>query len=140
MTERATVGTRLWRGARRRCAVCGGGDLFDGWFAMKPTCPTCGIRFQREEGFFASALFVNFAITEVVLFVFIAVAFFATLPDPPIAELAAIAVAISVVVPIAAYPVGKTIWFAVHVAMQPLEPEEEAAAAAVRFERGDARR
>src|SRR5687767_7391317 len=103
---------------------------------MKDTCPTCGVRFEREEGFFASALFVNFAITEVVLFVFIATAFFATLPDPPIAALIAVAIAISVVVPIVFYPFGKTIWFAIHVAMQPLEPREEAEAAAVRFERG----
>src|SRR5688500_5823368 len=114
MTPVPTLGTRLRRGARKRCAVCGGDDLFEGWFKLRERCPTCGVRFEREEGFFVSALFVNFAITEVVLFAFIAVSFFATLPDPPIGKLIAIAVVLSIVVPIAFYPWGKTLWFAIH--------------------------
>ena len=39
--------------------------------------------------------------------------------------------------PVLLYPFSKTLWFAIHVAMEPLEPEEEAEAAATRFERGD---
>ena len=137
MTRPPTAGARLRRGLTRRCAACGGGNLFDGWYRMRSHCPTCGVRFQREEGFFASAVFVNLAITEVLLFVWIAVGFLATLPEPPVLPLVAGAVAICVVVPLVFYPFSKTIWFAVHLAMQPLDPDEEAEAAAVRFERGD---
>ena len=44
----------------------------------------------------------------------------------------------AVVVPVAIYPACRTLWTAVHLGMQPLEPEEQADAAAFRFERGDA--
>lgn len=133
-----TVGTRLRRGLAKRCAVCGGGDLFDGWFRMKDSCPTCAIRFSREEGFFGGALFVNFALTEVVMFVWLAAVLVVTIPEPNVAWLVGGSVAVAIVVPLLAYPFSKTIWFAIHVAMQPLDPDEEADAAARRFERGDA--
>jgi hypothetical protein len=45
-----------------------------------------------------------------------------------------------VLAPIVFYPWGKTVWFAIHLSMQPLEPHEQADAAAARFERGDAHR
>ncbi len=31
---------------------------------MHERCPTCGMRFAREEGFFTGAYLINFAITE----------------------------------------------------------------------------
>jgi uncharacterized protein (DUF983 family) len=117
--------------------VCGGGGLFDGWFRMRATCPACGVTFEREPGFFAGALFVNLAFTEILMFLWLAGVLFATIPHPRVAPLVAGAVAICLTVPIAAYPFAKTVWFAIHVAMQPLDPREEAARAAVRFERGD---
>jgi uncharacterized protein (DUF983 family) len=128
----------LWRGLRKRCAACGGGKLFDGWFRMKEHCPTCATKFEREEGFFVGALFVNFAITEVVMFTYIAVAAIITIPHPDVTVLITGSAVICVVLPVLLYPFSKTIWFAIHVAMQPLDPQEEAEAAAVRFERGDA--
>ena len=134
----ASIGTQLRRGLRRRCAVCGGGDLFDGYYGLKETCPTCAVRFAREEGFFIGALFVSFALTEIVMFTFIAVVLVATMPDVDVRTMIIGSVAISVVVPLVFYPHSKTIWFAIHLAMEPLDPDEEADAAAIRFERGDA--
>ena len=46
----------------KHCPRCGGGHLFDGWFRMKERCPTCGVRFEREPGFFVGAYFINFAV------------------------------------------------------------------------------
>jgi uncharacterized protein (DUF983 family) len=131
------LGTLLWRGLQKRCGVCGGGRTFDSWFRMKPTCPTCGIRFEREAGFFGGALFVNFAFTEIVMFTFLAVATVATLPRPNGRLLILGSVGICIVLPVLLYPFSKTTWFAIHLAMEPLEPDEEAEAAVVRIERGD---
>lgn len=135
---RPRIGTMLRRGLHRRCPSCGTGRLFTGWFAMVDRCPGCGMRFSREEGFFIGALFVNFAVTEAVLFGWLVGAFLLTLPDAPVPSIAAGAAAICIVVPLVVYPFSKTIWAAIHLAMEPLSEAEQAEAAAHRFERGDA--
>jgi hypothetical protein len=36
--------------------------MFRGRFAMNPTCPVCGHRFEREPGFFQGAMYVSYGI------------------------------------------------------------------------------
>ena len=43
----------------QRCPVCLQGKMFAGWFTMNPTCPVCGHRFEREQGFFQGAMYVS---------------------------------------------------------------------------------
>jgi len=105
---------------------------------MAERCLACGTRLEREPGSFLGAYFLNFCVTEVVLGAWIAAAFALTLPDPPMAFILGGSLAICVVVPLVGYPFSKTTWAALHMLMAPLEPEEEADAAAFRFERGDA--
>lgn len=107
---------------------------------MAEHCPGCAMRFEREEGFFLGAYFVNIVITQTAIVAYVSVAFALTLPDAPLAPILAGAVLIAVAVPLLCYPLSKTLWSAVHLLMQPLEPEEQAEAAARRFERGDASR
>ena len=127
-------GTLIRRGVRKRCAICASGHLFDRWFVMKSHCPRCGTKFEREPGFFLGALFVNLALTEVPLFLWLAGATLATIPNPSTRLLIGGSVVVCATVPVVLYPLSKTLWFAIHVAMQPLEPEEEAEAAATIFE------
>ena len=105
---------------------------------MVERCPGCGMRFEREEGFFLGVYFLNITLTQVVLMAYVAIVFVLTLPEAPLAAILAGAAAIAVVVPVALYPACRTLWAAVHLGMQPLEPAEQADAAAFRFERGDA--
>jgi uncharacterized protein (DUF983 family) len=47
MTHRAPhaerpLGPALSNGLRRRCPACGTGALFDGYLAVRPSCPSCG--------------------------------------------------------------------------------------------------
>ena len=130
--------TLLLRALRRRCPACGAGPVFSRWLRMFERCPGCGIRFEREEGFFLGVYFINIFITQLVVIAFIAVAFALTLPDSPTPAILAGALLLAVLVPVVIYPWCRTGWAAVHLAMQPLEPEEEADAAVFRFERGDA--
>lgn len=39
-----------WRALRRKCPVCGIGDIFKSHFKMNPTCPRCGAVFFKNEG------------------------------------------------------------------------------------------
>jgi uncharacterized protein (DUF983 family) len=130
--------TALGRGVRKRCPNCGAPGIFSGWFRMQERCPGCGMKFEREEGFFIGAVFVNLVLAELTLFAFIAIAFALTLPDPPTVAIAAGGIVIAVLLPIATYPYSKSVWAAIHLAMTPLDPDEQADAAAWRFERGDA--
>ncbi|MGH7279746.1 MAG: DUF983 domain-containing protein [Candidatus Rokuibacteriota bacterium] len=46
-----------------RCPRCGDGALFRGWFAMAPECTLCGLTFERAQGYFVGAIYLNYAAT-----------------------------------------------------------------------------
>ncbi len=126
----ATWDVMLKRGLRKRCPRCGGGHLFRSWVRMKERCPHCGFKFEREPGFFIGAYFVNFAVTEGLLFITV-ILFVAVKNNNPDAGLIlplVIAAVIAVVAPIAGYPFARTIWSAIDLAMTPLELDEILAA------------
>jgi uncharacterized protein (DUF983 family) len=105
-----TVSAReaLRRALRLRCPRCGRGVLFDGWFAMRETCDACGLRFEREPGYFVGAIYVNYAVT--------AVACLGTAIGLDLAfglgvwTQVAIAVAIAVLVPVLFFRYARSLW------------------------------
>lgn len=54
-------------GVRLRCPRCGGTRLFRGWFAMTRECALCGLRFERAPGYFVGAIYINYAVTVVIV-------------------------------------------------------------------------
>jgi uncharacterized protein (DUF983 family) len=58
---------RVARIARRalalRCPRCGGTKLFPTWFTMRSDCALCGLRFERAQGYWVGAIYVNYAVT-----------------------------------------------------------------------------
>ena len=59
------AGRALARGFRLRCPRCGLGRLFRGPLAMRHNCPECHLRFEREQGYFVGAIYLNYAATVV---------------------------------------------------------------------------
>lgn len=118
--------TLLRRGLTKRCPRCGGGHLYHGWFRMKERCPTCGMQFEREPGFFIGAYFINFVIAEGFLFVLLMAFVFwkDSHPEAGVALPISVAVFLAVVAPLVFYPFSRTIWSAVDIAMTPLELRE----------------
>jgi uncharacterized protein (DUF983 family) len=51
---------RLASALAGRCPRCRHGRIFRGRLAMHPTCPTCGLRFEREAGYFTGAMYVSY--------------------------------------------------------------------------------
>ena len=45
-----------------RCPGCGRGELFETLLRMRRSCPDCGLRFEREPGYFVGAMFVSYAL------------------------------------------------------------------------------
>ena len=52
---------------RMRCPVCGLGRIYDSGKKMNPTCPQCGIRFEREPGYFMGALYVSYGLAVFIM-------------------------------------------------------------------------
>ncbi len=71
------------RAVRLRCPRCGGTPLFAGvppspepvgllrqarrpfvgWFVMESQCLLCGLRYERAQGYFVGAIYINYAVT-----------------------------------------------------------------------------
>jgi len=50
-------------GLRLKCPRCGVGSLYAKPFRMSPTCAQCGLKFEREQGYFVGAIYINYAAT-----------------------------------------------------------------------------
>jgi len=57
------LGRALDRAVRLRCPRCGRSPLFTGWFTMHERCAVCGLVYEREQGYFVGAIYVNYAVT-----------------------------------------------------------------------------
>ena len=57
----------LARAARLSCPRCGGTRLFPSWFTMARSCALCGLVFERAQGYFVGAIYVNYAVTTLVV-------------------------------------------------------------------------
>lgn len=53
----------LASGLRLRCPRCGAGSLFRKPFSMHENCQNCGLKFEREQGYFVGAIYINYAAT-----------------------------------------------------------------------------
>lgn len=56
----------MLRGLRVRCPNCGVGIIFNGLFKFNPTCPQCGVRYERLSGESIGSVYINLAVTEVI--------------------------------------------------------------------------
>ncbi len=114
------------RGVVRHCARCGGGHLFSSWFHLRERCPTCGMRFEREEGFWLGGYVINFATGEGALLVLLAVliGYEANGVHVHAWPFVVIGLLIAVGGPALTFPYSRTVWSALDLIMRPLTPEE----------------
>src|SRR5262249_37395523 len=61
------LSARFWKLVGRalcwKCPVCGEGNLFRGWLTMHDHCSHCGLKFEREPGFFLGSIYFNYGLT-----------------------------------------------------------------------------
>jgi uncharacterized protein (DUF983 family) len=53
----------LGRGVRLKCPRCGVGALYAKPFRMHVRCAHCDLKFEREQGYFVGAIYINYAAT-----------------------------------------------------------------------------
>jgi uncharacterized protein (DUF983 family) len=51
------------RALRLRCPRCGRAPLFRGWFTMNLLCAVCDLTFERAQGYWVGAIYVNYGVT-----------------------------------------------------------------------------
>jgi hypothetical protein len=91
---------------------------------MVERCPGCGLRFEREEGYWVGAVIVNFAVTEMAFAVVFAAGLAISWPDVPWGWLTVVAVAVNALVPLIFYPFSKTIWIALDVLLHRMDRQD----------------
>ncbi len=57
----------LGRTLRLRCPRCGEGKLFSSWFRMPRECEACGLKFEREPGYFLGSIYFNYGATALIV-------------------------------------------------------------------------
>jgi len=115
------------------CPLCGSRRTFiRRWFGRYERCRSCGIRWNREQGFELGSVGLNFLFTFFTLAVGMVVAFVATSPDFPVFAMTIGFMSAAIVLPLFFYPFTNTLWLAVDLlAHKPDEAELADAAAAI---------
>jgi uncharacterized protein (DUF983 family) len=132
MVDQARPGRMVARGMVRHCPRCGTGHLFTSWFRLRERCPGCGLRFEREEGFWLGGYVINFATGEAGILVLLAVLIGLLANHQPVNAVmfVAIGVVLATVGPVVTFPFSRTTWSAIDLIMRPLSPEERVEAQA----------
>jgi uncharacterized protein (DUF983 family) len=112
----------LLRGLRKRCPRCGYRRIFDGFFRLKARCPSCDLRFEKEEGGFLGAMALNYTVAIGLWLVVLVVGIALTVPVVPVAPILAMSIGVLAAVPVWFYPRSKTLWAAIEYLVARSEP------------------
>lgn len=130
MTDPAVSRTAMLRRALQRCCPRCAEPAFETWFRMREHCVSCGLRFEREPGYWVGAVIINTAVIFATFLVAFGGMVLLTWPDVPWTVVLIITLLANVVIPVVFYPMSKTVWLALELSWHPLEPDEIAAATA----------
>jgi uncharacterized protein (DUF983 family) len=108
---RAGIARTLGRALRLRCPRCGGDELFTGWFAMRERCRTCELRYEREQGYFVGAIYVNYAVTTAVCLG--GVLALDTIVGVTLRTQLAVALPLALLVPVVFFRYARSLWLAI---------------------------
>lgn len=61
---------RSWGILHLRCPRCHEGEVFSGAVKMNKRCPNCGLKFEREPGYFYGAMYFSYAFAVLFIGVF----------------------------------------------------------------------
>ena len=98
----------LIRGLKLRCPDCGEASIYQSLTRVRHHCPNCGLVFQREQGYFIGAIYVNVIATESLLFTaLVASLFLAPSGDAVIYE---VFLVLAVVLPLLFFRHSRSLW------------------------------
>ena len=101
----------LGRAVRLRCPRCGRTPLYRGAFTMHAGCAACGLRYEREQGYFVGAIYINYAATVVVAAGTVLAA--DAVLGLTLAQQLALGIAVAALVPLAFFRYSRSLWLSV---------------------------
>lgn len=120
---------RFWkllaRALRLRCPLCGQGKLYRKPLRMYEHCPHCGIRYEREGGFFLGAIYFDYGLTALIVAIAYPILFFAV--GVPSKWLNPASLAFVLIFPVLFHSFARSLWagFDQFVDPRPLPTAEE---------------
>ena len=125
-SDAARVRVLLGRAIRRHCPYCGADGIFAGWWSLRDQCPSCGVSFEREEGYFLGAYALNLLVAEVLgLGIALVLIFKTRLSQAPLLWQELVAVSFAVALPLLFFPYSRTTWMALDLLLHPPVAESE---------------
>ena len=95
------------------------------WFAVAPSCPSCGLHLDRDEpGYWIGSYTINLFITEGVLAVALLAGILLAWPAVPWTALTIVGCGLAVGVPVLVFPHTKLLYLAIDLALRPAEPPD----------------
>lgn len=100
---RVSQGEIIRRGLRNCCPNCGGDTLFKAgkWFEIDDSCRACGMKIEKDDGFFLGAMSLNYGVVVFGWLAPVALLWYAGVFGPRVAV--GLALGGAVVLPIAFY-------------------------------------
>ena len=114
------VKTVLMRGLKLKCPDCGQAGIYESLLQVRHHCTHCGLIFQREQGYFTGALYVNIAVAEgsVLLAFLICMLIGVTNTD----RMFAILIAVSAIAPLLFFLHSRSFWLCFDYLIDPTRP------------------
>jgi uncharacterized protein (DUF983 family) len=70
-SPRKANSVRFWRilarTLRLHCPLCGQGRIFRTRYRMFSHCSSCGLKYEREAGYFLGSIYINYGVTSVLI-------------------------------------------------------------------------
>jgi uncharacterized protein (DUF983 family) len=118
--------TTLGRALTRRCPYCGSPGIFNGYFELQESCPTCGVRFEREEGYFLGGYALNLIVAEILaLGIAVFVIFGTDFRHAGLLWQEALAIGLALLFPILFFPYSRGVWMALDLTFHPPTTDEQ---------------
>ena len=115
---------RLWALIRQRCPVCLQGQVFTSLFGMHTHCPVCGVKYERETGYFLNSMFIGYAAGFLVL---VPTAIFLVFLDVSIAIFSIVIILETLVLTPLIFRYARLIWMHADQMLDPRKPPEQVA-------------
>jgi uncharacterized protein (DUF983 family) len=107
----------LLRGLKLRCPACGRGTLYETVFTIRDHCLACGYVFSREQGYFVGGLYINIAVTQLMIAVtYVASSVLMSAADERVYTLL---FAVAAITPLAFYRHSKSLWLSLDYIVDP---------------------
>ena len=100
----------------QKCPKCSQGKLFKGFLKMPEHCGHCGFKFERQEGYFTSAIFVGNFLYALIVAPSLMIM---TANDVSFYKIAAVLVVLSVIFVPLIFRYARTIWLHIDFIIHP---------------------